>query len=214
MATRHAATGRGGRLNVGAVTSAFAWPLPEAIERFHAAMPDIDIRAQEIDSHEAAGLLDRTLDLVVVRQTAPVHGTTAVWLFTDQFVVALPADDPTAGTSESMGLATLAGDTWIWLHREISPDYHDAIAALCRVAGFSPIRAHWARSVTSQIAMVECGLGVTSVPSAAAAPHHAARFRTLRDGAATIGLTIMTRHDPDEPVRRFTALTTDVASQR
>lgn len=215
IATRHAATGRGGRLSIGAVASAFAWPLPHAIDRFHAALPDIDIRAQEIDSHQAAaGLLDRTLDLAVVRQTAPVHGTTATLLFTGQFVAALPADHAAAGMSEPVDLATLAGDAWIWLNREISPDYHDAMAALCRAAGFSPIPAHWARSVTSQIAMVECGLGVTIVPSAAAARNHAARFRALRDDAATIGLTIMTRRNPDEAVRRFTALTTDAASQR
>ena len=115
---------------------------------------------------------------------------------------------------EPVDLATLAGDAWIWLNREISPDYHDAMAALCRAAGFSLIPAHWARSVTSQIAMVECGLGVTIVPLAAVARNHATRFRALRDDAATIGLTIMTRHNPDEAVRRLIALTTDVAAQR
>jgi DNA-binding transcriptional LysR family regulator len=215
IAARQAATGRGGRLSVGAVASAFAWPLPEAIDRFQAARPDVDIRAQEIDSHEAAGaLLDRTLDLAIVRQTAPVPGTTATSLFVDQFVAALPTAHPSAGTPEPVDLATLAGETWIWLNREVSPDYHDAMAALCRAAGFSPIPAHWARSVTSQIAMVECGLGITIVPSAAAAGHHAARFRALRHDAATIGLTIMTRLDPDEAVRRFTALTTEVAARQ
>ncbi|RSM74268.1 LysR family transcriptional regulator [Actinoplanes sp. ATCC 53533] len=214
-ATRQAATGRGGRLSIGAVTSAFAWPLPVVIERFHADRPDIDIRAQEIDSHEAAaGLLDRSLDLAVVRQTAPAPGTTATTLLTDRFVAALPAHHPAAGPAGPMDLATLAGDTWIWLHRQISPDYHDAMATLCRAAGFSPIPAHWARSVTSQIAMVECGLGVTIVPSTAAAQHHAVRFRPLRDDSATIGLTIMTRGGPGEAVRHFTALTTAVAARR
>lgn len=215
VATRQAATGRGGRVSIGAVASAFAWPLREAIELFHAAMPDIEIRAHEIDSHEAAaGLLDRSLDVAVVRQTAAVHGTTATSLLMDQFVVALPIGHPAADTYEPMELAALAGDTWIWLNRDISPDYHDAMAALCRAAGFSPIPAHWARSVTSQIAMVECGLGVTIVPSAAAGHQHAARFQRLRDDTAAIGLTIMTRNNPEEAVRRLTALTADVASRR
>jgi DNA-binding transcriptional LysR family regulator len=213
IATRQAATGRGGRLSIGAVASAFAWPLPHAIDRFHAALPDVDIRAQEIDSHEAAtGLLDRTLDVAIVRQTAPARGTTATSLFVDKFVAALPTDHPAGGITTPMDLAALAGDTWIWLNRDISPDYHDAMATLCRAAGFSPIPAHWARSVTSQIAMVECGLGITIVPSAAATHHHTARFRPLRDDAATIGLTIVTRHHPGEAVRRFTAITTDVAT--
>lgn len=214
-ATRQAAAGRGGRLSIGAVTSAFAWPLPQAIDRYHAAAPDTEIRAQEIDSHEAAtGLLDHTLDVAVVRQTAAARGTIATPLFTDRFVAALPTDHPAAGTSEPLDLVALAGDTWIWLNRQISPDYHDAMAALCRTAGFSPIPAHWARSVTSQIAMVDCGLGVTIVPSAAAAPHLSAWFRPLQNGAATIGLTILTRNKPDEAVRRFTTLTTDIAGER
>ncbi|MGQ5639961.1 MULTISPECIES: LysR substrate-binding domain-containing protein [unclassified Streptomyces] len=85
-----------------------------------------------------------------MRQTAPVRGITATSLLADRFV------------------ADLAGDPWIWLHRHISPDHHDAMAALCRTAGFSPVPAHWARSVTSQIAMVEYGLGVTQMATAPA----------------------------------------------
>lgn len=208
-AVRHAATGRGGRLSLGAVASAFSWPLPLVLEHFHDAVPDIEIRTQEIDTHEAAaGLLDRTLDWAIVRQTAPVRGTTATSLFIDQFVAALPADHPAAGTADPLDLAELSGDTWVWLHRHISPDYHDAMASMCRTAGFSPLPAHWARSVTSQIAMVECGLGVTVVPAAAAAVRPAVRFRPLSHGTATIELTAMTRSDPDALVRRLTTLTT------
>src|SRR5690348_969632 len=33
LAVRHAATGRGGRLNVGAVATAFSWPLPLVLQR-------------------------------------------------------------------------------------------------------------------------------------------------------------------------------------
>ncbi|MDQ1006773.1 DNA-binding transcriptional LysR family regulator [Streptomyces sp. V4I23] len=173
------------------------------------AVPDIEIRTQEIDTHEAAaGLLDRTLDWAIVRKTAPVRGTTATSLLVDRFVAALPADHPAAGTAVPLDLAELSGDTWVWLHRNISPDYHDAMASMCRTAGFSPLPAHWARSVTSEIAMVECGLGVTVVPAAAAAVRRAVRFRPLSHGTAAIGLTAMTRSDPDALVRRLTALTT------
>jgi DNA-binding transcriptional LysR family regulator len=146
-AVRHAASGRGGRLRLGAVASAFSWPLPVVLERFHDAVPDVEILAQEIDTHEAApGLLDRTLDWAIVRQTAPVRGTTATRLYADRFVAALPADHLAAGSDEPLELADLAGETWVWLHRHISPDYHDAMAAMCSAAGFSPVPAHWARS--------------------------------------------------------------------
>jgi DNA-binding transcriptional LysR family regulator len=211
IAVRHAATGRGGRLSIGAVASAFSWPLPIVLERFHQAAPDIEIRTHEIDTHEAAaGLLERTLDWAIVRQTAPVRGTTATSLFADRFVAALPAGHPAAGTTAPVDLAELAGDVWVWLHRDISPDYHDAMAATCRSAGFSPIPAHWARSVTSQIAMVGCGLGVTVVPAAAGADP-AVRFRPCTHPTSVIELTAMTRTDPSPLVTKLTDLTTRVA---
>ncbi|MFF7476860.1 LysR substrate-binding domain-containing protein [Streptomyces sp. NPDC008092] len=215
IAARQAATGRGGRLSLGAVASAFSWPLPVVLSRFHEAVPDVEIRTQEIDTHEAAaGLLDRSLDWAIVRQTAPVRGTTATSLFVDRFVAALPVDHPAAESTGPLDLADLAGGSWVWLHRHISPDYHDAMAAMCRAAGFSPVPAHWARSVTSQIAMVECGLGVTVVPAAASAPRPAIRFRPLRHATTTIELTAMTRSSPDALAEHLTAIATRLTMAR
>lgn len=212
-AARHAATGRGGQLSLGAVASAFSWPLPFVLARFHDAVPDVEIRTQEIDTHEAAaGLLDRTIDWAIVRQTAPVRGTTATPLFVDRFVAALPAGHPAADTSVPLDLADLAGETWVWLHRHISPDYHDAMAAMCRTAGFSPVPAHWARSVTSQIAMVECGLGVTVVPAAAVTARPSVRFRPFSHEAAAIELTAMTRTNPGALAQQLTDLATHLAT--
>ncbi|MEW2259637.1 LysR substrate-binding domain-containing protein [Streptomyces sp. NPDC047869] len=214
-AARQAATGHGGRLNLGAVASAFSWPLPLVLERFHETVPDVEIRTQEIDTHEAAaGLLDRSLDWAIVRQTAPVRGTTATPLFADRFVAALPLHHPAADATGPLDLADLAGAPWVWLHRQISPDYHDAMASMCRAAGFSPVPAHWARSVTSQIAMVECGLGVTVVPAAASTSRPAIRFRPLRHTTATIDLTAMTRSTPGALAERLTAIATHLTKEQ
>jgi DNA-binding transcriptional LysR family regulator len=207
VAARQAATGRGGRLNLGAVATAFSWPLPIVLKRFHQELPDVEIRTQEIDTHEAAaGLLDRSLDWAIVRQTAPVRGTMATSLLADRFVAALPLSHPAAGAAGPLDLADLADAPWVWLHRHISPDYHDAMAATCRAAGFSPVPAHWARSVTSQIAMVECGLGVTVVPASASTSRPAVRFRPLHHATATIELAAMTRSGPGALAERLTAI--------
>ncbi|NIL77335.1 hypothetical protein RhoFasB10_03477 [Rhodococcus sp. B10] len=145
-----------------------------------------------------------------MRQTAPVRGTTATSLFVDRFVSALPVGHAAADVTGPLDLAELSGDTWVWLHRHISPDYHAAMAAICRTAGFSPVPAHWARSVTSQIAMVECGLGVTVVPAAASAARPAVRFRPLRHATATIELTAMTRTHPSALAARLTDIATSL----
>ncbi|MFD8390807.1 hypothetical protein ACFV2N_16735 [Streptomyces sp. NPDC059680] len=52
------------------------------------------------------------------------------------------------------------------------------MATMCGTAGCGPAPVHWARSVTSRIAMVECGLGVTVVPAATSASRPAVRFLT------------------------------------
>ena len=210
-AARQAATGHGGRLSLGAVASAFSWPLPVVLQRFHESAPDVEIRTREIDTHEAAtGLLDRSLDWAIVRQTAPVRGTTTTLLYADRFAAALPLHHSASDATGPLDLADLAGDPWVWLHRQISPDYHDAMATMCRAAGFSPVPAHWARSVTSQIAMVACGLGVTVVPATASAPQPGVVFRPLRHTSATIGLTAMTRSEPGTLAERLTAIATQL----
>ncbi|MGW7406048.1 LysR family substrate-binding domain-containing protein [Streptomyces sp. NPDC054833] len=151
-------------------------------------------------------------DWAIVRQTAPVRGTTATSLYADRFVGALPLHHPAADASGPLDLADLSSSPWVWLHRHISPDYHDAMATMCRAAGFSPVPAHWARSVTSQIAMVECGLGVTVVPAAASTSRPAVRFRPLRHATATIELTAMTRADPSALAERLTAIATQLTT--
>lgn len=209
---RMVAEGRVGRLRIGAVASAFEWPLPEILALAVAHHPDIQLEAEEIDSHEAnSALLDRRLDVALVRQVATSRGIRSVTLLEDRFVAVLPPTHLLAEEAAPLDLADLADDTWVWLPREISPDYHDAMAAACRRAGFSPVASHWARSVSSQLAMVACGLGVSIVPSSAvAARRPAIVVRPLLDMAETIELSVAVR-DGEEPLsRRFVELATDV----
>ncbi|KOG32474.1 hypothetical protein [Streptomyces resistomycificus] len=81
-------------------------------------------------------------------------------------------------------------------------------------AALGQSREVWARSVTSQIAMVECGLGVTVVPAAASAARPAVRFRPLRHATATIELTAMTRSSPDALAERLTVLATRLTTEQ
>ncbi len=96
-AVRQAATGRDGRLGVGAVATALSWPLRLVREEFHRAVPDVEIRTHEA----AAGLLDRSPDRAIVRRTAPVRGTTATSRLADR-----PAGSGGPG-GQYLGLAPL-----------------------------------------------------------------------------------------------------------
>ena len=189
-AARQAADGQAGGLRVGAVTSAFRDPLPRALELFGEAHPRVDVRVEEVDTHVAVQALGRReLDVALVRQLATPPGCERVPLRREPFVLAVPASWTARGDGPE-DLASTAELGWVWLPRTISPDYHDQVVACCRAAGFSPDARHLARSISSQLVMVGCGLGVALVPAGAVhrldGPDAArVRFVPLEDPATT-----------------------------
>ncbi len=167
-AARQAADGQAGTLRIGAVTSAFGDLLPRALREFRASHPRVDVRAEEVDTHVAVeAVRRRELDVALVRQLATPPDCERATLRREPFVLALPASWAPQ-RNEPTDLASTAELPWVWLPRHISPDYHDQVVACCRAAGFAPDARHTARSITSQLAMVACGLGVALVPESAA----------------------------------------------
>ncbi|MDP4503603.1 LysR substrate-binding domain-containing protein [Nonomuraea turcica] len=196
-----------GTLRIGVVTSALGEPLLSTIGTFRRMRPQVDLQVVEVDTRVARErLLQRDIDVAVVRLSTPVpHLRTQVWR-RDCFVIALPGDHPVvAETTGPVDLARFAEEPWVWLTRDTSPDYYDQLMATCRGAGFSPAARHLANSITTQLAMVACGLGVTLVPNVATRSIPApATYRPLTNQADLVELSIVTRDSPHEPlVREF-----------
>ncbi len=206
-AARQAADGQAGALRIGAVTSVFSDLLPQTLEIFRRTHPRIDIRAEEVDTHVAVeAVRRRELDVALVRQLATPPECQRLTLRRELFVLAVPASWAT-GIDEPTDLASTVELPWIWLPRSISPDYHDQVVACCRAADFAPDARHTARSITSQLAMVACGLGVALVPESAT---HSSTgtggegVRFLRLGQSTaIDLAVVWRRGPSPLVDGF-----------
>ena len=195
---RLAASGVIGRITIGSVASALQWPLPKALAEFRAREPQVIVRIHEIDTDEAAlGLLDGRIDVALARLATSHPGTATRILLRDTFCALLPAEHPLSDSTGPIDLADLADDAWIWLAREISPDYHDEMAAACRTSGFSPRVRHWARSIASQIALVECGAGVTIIPRTALGSVRGEQHaRAISAPSQTVVLAATTRVQP------------------
>jgi DNA-binding transcriptional LysR family regulator len=191
-----------GTLRIGAVTSAFSETLPQILQRFRASRPLVELHVQEIDSHHGRDALERReLDVAVIRQTVTGKRLSSVPLRRDHFVVAMPEDHRLAGGGGSVGLAELRDDAWVWLRRDISPDYHDEIVAACRQAGFSPEAQHYANSIHSQLAMVRCGLGVTLSPESSVRQQpQGLVWRELRKRVDLVELSVVVRAGGEEPL--------------
>jgi DNA-binding transcriptional LysR family regulator len=206
-AARQAADGQAGALRIGAVTSVFSDLLPQTLEFFRRTHPRIDIRAEEVDTHVAVeAVRRRELDVALVRQLATPPDCQRLTLRRELFVLAVPASWAT-GIDEPTDLASTVELPWIWLPRSISPDYHDQVVACCRAADFAPDARHTARSITSQLAMVACGLGVALVPESAT---HSSTgtggegVRFVRLGQSTaIDLAVVWRRGPSPLVDGF-----------
>lgn len=205
-----ASAGLLGILRIGAVTSAFSEALPQILRRFRESRPLVELQVQEIDTHHGRdALLRRELDVAVIRQAVTGRQLSSVPLRRDHFVVAMPEDHRLAGTEGPVDLAGYRDDSWVWLPRHISPDYHDELVAACRQAGFSPDPQHYANSIHSQLAMVECGLGVTLVPeSSVPRQPRTLVWRELRKRVDLVELSVVSRAGGDEPlVDHFIACT-------
>jgi DNA-binding transcriptional LysR family regulator len=85
------------------------------------------------------------------------------------------------------------------------PDYHDQLMATCRRAGFRPEVRHLANSITTQLAMVAGGLGVTLIPNVSMRSiQPPVTLRLLTDRADLVKPSLVTRDSTQEPlVREF-----------
>jgi DNA-binding transcriptional LysR family regulator len=197
-----ASAGLAGILRIGAVTSAFSEALPQILHRFRESRPLVELQVQEIDTHHGRdALLRRELDVAVIRQAVTSRQLSSLPLRRDHFVIAMPEDHRLAGTEGPVDLAGYRDDSWVWLPRHISPDYHDELVAACRQAGFSPDPQHYANSIHSQLAMVECGLGVTLVPeSSVPRQPRTLVWRELRKRVDLVELSVVSRAGGEEPL--------------
>jgi DNA-binding transcriptional LysR family regulator len=195
-----------GTLRIGVVTAALSEPLIGALTAFQRARPHVDLRVIEVDTPQGQrALVQHRIDIAAIRLSAPSRDLTARPWRRDHFVIALPEHHPAAKDTLPVDLERFSDEPWVWLHRDASPDYHDQLMATCRRAGFTPDVHHLANTITTQLTMVACGLGVTLVPNTAAqAIPSPTVHRPLTDDTDLVELSLVTRSATDEPlVREF-----------
>lgn len=213
---RRTAAGHHARVSVGAVASALGWPLPQALAQFRTQRPDVAVTIHEIDTDEVVGRLSEgSIDVALARLAASRATIRTHVLLREEFVVIAPATHPLATATTPLTLLELADEPWVWITRDVSPDYHDEMAAAFRLSGVTPRRHHTARSIASQIAIVASGTGVSLVPVSQARdlpPSLVAR--PVQSPATTVTLAVTTREHPSPPVAALRrCIEQDVASR-
>jgi len=164
---RGARAGTSGVLHLGCVSSALYDLMPAVLPDYRAAHPSIELTISETDTATALDQISRgTLDIALIRRAHDTGDLRATPLRQDVLILALPRNHRLARQPE-IALPHLAPERWVFVSRDVSPDYHDVFIAACHQAGFSPLLRHAARSIEAQAGLVACGLGVALVPQSA-----------------------------------------------
>lgn len=208
---RQSAHGLGGRLRIGFVNSMLYRGLPEAVQRFEAAHPLVEVILKEMNTAEQARALQQMhIDVGLAHWGHfPAEVEAHPWK-TEALLCCLPVHHRLA-QAERIDLRELAHEPFILFPRSVSPHYHDQIIATCMDAGFSPRIRHETRLWQTVVTMVEFDMGISLVPQALASMLvDNAVFRPLSHNPFPSQILWLTRSDSDsDAARSFVELLTN-----
>jgi DNA-binding transcriptional LysR family regulator len=161
---------RGGRLRLVSFPSAGATIMPEAIARFRARHPAVELTLEPAEPEPSivklrAGEADVVLDITAGFRPAPDDGIERVHLLDDPMYVALPAGHPFA-RRRNLRLEDLAGEAWILGTTGSCPDASIFLRS-CQLAGFEPNVTFNSDDYFAIQGFVAAGMGASFIPDLA-----------------------------------------------
>ncbi len=190
------AGGRGGRLRIASFPTAGATLVPQAVARFRAAHPAVEVSLAEGEAEEIAPRLRAgDFEIVLLFEFAGVGerlgaGMRRFELLDDPLHLALPADHRLA-RRRRLRLEDLRDESWIQAS-STSPCARHVVRS-CHAAGFEPSVSFESDDYQTVQGLVAAGVGVALIPQLA--------LSTIRPDIRIRAL------DPHSPVRKVFAAT-------
>jgi DNA-binding transcriptional LysR family regulator len=161
---------RGGRLRLAAFPSAGATIMPEAIARFRARHPAVELTLEPADPEPAlvklrSGDADLVLDITGSLRPPREDGIERVHLLDDPMYVALPQGHPLAH-KRNLKLEELADESWILGTTGSCPDASIFLHS-CQLAGFEPHVTFNSDDYFAIQGFVAAGVGASFIPDLA-----------------------------------------------
>jgi DNA-binding transcriptional LysR family regulator len=168
---RDAAAGKLGRLRLGFIDNVLWSVLPPILRAFRDRFPGIDVSLQQLDrGQQIKALEDRELDVGVLPSPKPGKGLESDVLVSAPLIVALPEAHPLS-RAKSLSLHLLADEPFVAFPAAMKTRLHAMTTSICAAAGFLPKVTQEAQQISTLLALVSAGLGVTVVPRWVAASH-------------------------------------------
>jgi DNA-binding transcriptional LysR family regulator len=195
------AGGRGGRLRIASFPTAGATLMPQAVARFRAAHPGVEVRLAEGESEQIAPRLRAgDFEIVILFEFVGVGerlgaGMRRFELLDDPLHLALPAEHPLAGRRK-LRLEDLREESWVQTSAASPCARH--VVRSCHAAGFEPRVSFESDDYQTVQGLVAAGVGVALIPQLA--------LSTVRPDIRIRSL------DPHSPVRKVFAATPRAAA--
>ena len=202
--TRQMASGETGRLRIGFGFHTFEL-VPRIVVRLRKSVPSIEISLRDMSTAEQIeALRAEKLDLGFVRLPVPGEFETRPVIEDSVMLVSsLSANHPA-----DLSLDACRDKPFVLISRERSPTFHHHVLALCAKHGFHPRIVQEVPEVTTALALVRAGLGLTMIPQSFGTTRFAGvRFHILKDPAARWKVGAAWRKGDTNPlVHRFLVL--------
>ena len=195
------AGGRGGRLRIASFPTAGATLMPQAVARFRAAHPGVEVSLAEGESEQIAPRLRAgDFEIVILFEFVGVGerlgaGMRRFELLDDPLHLALPAEHPLAGRRK-LRLEDLREESWVQTSTASPCARH--VVRSCHAAGFEPRVTFESDDYQTVQGLVAAGVGVALIPQLA--------LSTVRPDISIRSL------DPRSPVRKVFAATPRAAA--
>ena len=215
--TRRAAEGEVGRLRIGFGFHTFEL-VPRLVVRLRKSLPEVDIGLRDMSTAEQIEALRADkIDLGFVR--VPVAGFETLRVIEDRIMLVSSAsarepDDPSGERPSrsvrpgELELRACRDRPFVLISRERSPSFHQQVLALCAKHGFHPRIVQEVPEITTALALVRAGLGLSLIPQSVGTTRFAGvRFHLLKDQEARWFVGAAWRKGDSNPVlHRFLAL--------
>jgi len=202
--TQRVARGEGGRLRLGFGFHTFEL-VPRIIVRLRKRFPTVDLSLRDMSTTEQIeALLAEKIDLGFIRVSSNKNLTVMPVIEDRMMLVTSTA----LQFPSNLKLETLRHEPFVLISRQRSPTFHRHVLELCSQHGFHPRIVQEVPEITTVVALVRAGLGVSMIPeSFGSNQFEGIRFHRFRDKAASWKVAAAWRkNDPNPLISRFLEL--------
>lgn len=197
------ASGAEGVLQVGLTGSASYRQLPALARLVKRELPGVllEVHTEMLTPAQESGLLERRLDVGVLRPPVRHEGIAHRAIADEPLVVAVPEEHWLSDT-EAVRVEQLRHENFIMYGAALGSVVNDAVVRSCLAAGFYPHCAYEVTETSAALALVAAGLGVAVLPdSIRSAPREGVLCKRIED-AQSVRLDLAWREDDESPLLR------------